>query len=180
MSMNTEAPMEDRLWDYIDGFSSPAERSAIEDLLATNRLWQEKYGELLNIHRLLDTSELEAPSMRFTRNVMEEIARYHVAPATKTYINKNIIRSIGGFFLAMILGFAAFVVSQMKWTGYTPSGRKFVTPDLGLSKLNGIDVSKAVNAISPAYVTVFMLIAVVMMFVLLDIYLQRKKQSRTF
>lgn len=179
--MNTETPMEDRLWDYIDGRSAPTERSAIEDLLATNRQWQEKYNELLNVHRLLDASELDAPSMRFTRNVMEEIARLHVAPATKTYINKNIIRGIGAFFLAMILGFTTFVLSQVKWTSHASSGRRIINPDLsGLDKLNTIDLSKAVNAVNPAYVTVFILIAVVMMFVLLDIYLQRKKQSRSF
>lgn len=175
--MNTEQPMEDRLWDFIDGFSSPAECSAIEELLTTNRQWQEKYSELLNIHQLLDASELEAPSLRFTRNVMEEIARYQVAPATKSYINKNIIRSIGGFFLAMILGIVAFVVSQMKWTGTGTPNRPIINPDLGLEKLNSIDLSKAV---SPTYITVFMLIAVVMGFVLLDFYLQRKKQSRSF
>jgi hypothetical protein len=175
--MNTEAPMEDRLWDYIDGFSSPAERSAIDELLATNRQWQEKYSELLNIHRLLDASELDAPSMRFTRNVMEEIARFQVAPATKTYINKNIIRSIGAFFLALILGFTTYIIAQMKWTGATTTGRPIINPNLGLDKLNTVDLSKAIN---PAYVTVFMLIAVVMGFVLLDIYLQRKKQSRSF
>ena len=175
--MNTEAPMEDRLWDYIDGFSSPTERSAIEDLLANNRQWQEKYSELLDIHRLLDASELDAPSLRFTRNVMEEIARYHVAPATKTYINKNVIRGIGAFFLAMILGLVTFVVAQVKWKWNGSTGKSIVSPDLGLSKLNTVDLSKAIN---PAYVTLFMLIAVVMGFVLLDFYLQRKKQSHDF
>jgi len=66
--------MEDRLWDYIDGQCSPTERSAIEELLATNREWQQKHRELLNLQQLLSSSELEAPSMRFTKNVMEEIA----------------------------------------------------------------------------------------------------------
>jgi hypothetical protein len=171
--------MEDRLWDYIDGHSSPAERFTIEALLATNRQWKEKYSELMNIHKLLDASELDAPSLRFTRNVMEEIARYQVAPATKSYINKNIIRGIGSFFLALILGFTAFVVAQVKWSGSNSAGREIVPSDLGLDKLNAlnnVDLSKAVN---PAYVTVFMLIAVVMGFVLLDIYLQRRKQSRS-
>ena len=179
MSMNTEAPMEDRLWDYIDGHAASAERSAIEELLATNRQWQEKYSELLNIHRLLDASELDAPSMRFTRNVMEEIARFQVAPATKTYINKNIIRGIGAFFLTLILGFTAFILAQIKWNSATPSGRPIINPNLGFDKLNTIDLSKAANAVNPAYITAFMLVAVVMMFVLLDIYLQRKKQMRS-
>ena len=51
----------------------------------------------MNVHQLMTGSELEAPSMRFTVNVMDEIAHYQIAPATKSYINKNIIRGIGGF-----------------------------------------------------------------------------------
>ena len=75
-SMNTEQSMEDRLWEYIDGHSGPAEIAAIEQLLTGHREWQEKYKELLNVHQLLNASDLDAPSMRFTRNVMEEIARH--------------------------------------------------------------------------------------------------------
>ena len=73
--MNKEVTMEDRLWDFIDGLSSPAEKSAIETLIAENVEWQRKYKELLQVHQLMSHSELEEPSMRFTRNVMEEIGR---------------------------------------------------------------------------------------------------------
>ncbi len=58
--------MEDRLWDYIDGLSSPAEKYRVETLIAVNMEWQRKYKELLNVHQLMTGSELEAPSMRFT------------------------------------------------------------------------------------------------------------------
>ena len=174
MRMNTEQPMEDRLWNYIDGLASPAEKSAIEALLTVNREWQDKYNQLLNVHRLLDSSGLDEPSMRFTRNVMEEIARFHVAPATKTYINKNIIRGIGAFFLTMILGLTVFVLTRFQWTGGSSGNVATAEIDLGLSKLKSVDVSKAFNG---AYVTVFMLIAVIMGFILLDLYLQRKKKA---
>jgi len=168
--------MEDRLWEYIDGISGPEERSIIDELLATSREWQEKYKELLNVHQLLHASELDAPSMRFTVNVMEEIARHQVAPATRTYINKNIIRGIGAFFLTLILGFMAYVFSQFTWTGTGADSSTFVpkNPSLGLDKLNNIDVSKAFNT---TYISLFMLISVVMGFVLLDMYLQRKKRQ---
>lgn len=167
--------MEDRLWDYIDGLSNPAERSVIEDLLATNQAWQEKYRELLDVHRLLDASQLDDPSMRFTRNVMEEIARFHVAPATRTYINKNIIRGIGAFFLTLILGFTAYILSQFHWAVGHPSSNWLPNnPDLGLGKLNSIDPSKYVNG---TYISLFMLIFVIMGFVLLDMYLGRKRTT---
>jgi hypothetical protein len=176
--MNTEQPIEDRLWDYIDGISSPAERSAIDELLAANLEWQQKYRELLNVHQLLNTSELDEPSMRFTKNVMEEIARHHVAPATKTYINKNVIRGIGAFFLTLILGLVTYILSQFKWSA-AGNGSSLLPNNpninLNLERLNNVNVSKAFNS---TYITVFMLIAVIMGFMLLDMYLQRKRQLR--
>jgi hypothetical protein len=177
--MNTQQPMEDRLWNYIDGGCSPAEKSAIETLIATNREWQEKYRELLNIHQLLNASELEAPSMRFTKNVMEEISRYQIAPATRSYINKNVIRGIGAFFLTMILGLLAFVFSQIKWSAGSQSSKSIKLPsvnDIGLGQLNKIDYSKTFNS---TWVIGFMLILVVMSWMLLDMYLQQKKRSTT-
>ncbi|HLX67703.1 MAG TPA: hypothetical protein VKR41_11930, partial [Puia sp.] len=74
--MNTAGNMEERLWDFIDGLSSPTEKSAIEALIAANLEWKRKYHELLDIHQLATGSGLDEPSMRFTRNVMETIARH--------------------------------------------------------------------------------------------------------
>jgi hypothetical protein len=181
MSMNTEQPMEDRLWDYIDGHCSPTERSAIEELLATNREWQEKHRELLNIQQLLSSSELEAPSMRFTKNVMEEIARYHVAPATKSYVNKNVIRGIGAFFVTMIFGVLAYFAAQFKWTS-TPAASSdggnlnLSVQKLGqnLDRLETVNVTKAFNN---TYIILLLLIAVILGFALLDMYLQQKKKE---
>jgi hypothetical protein len=173
--MNTEQPMEDRLWDYIDGHCSPTEKSAIEELLATNGEWQQKHRELLNIQQLLSSSELEAPSMRFTKNIMEEIARYHVAPATKTYVNKNVIRGIGAFFLTMIFGILAFTISQFKWTS-SGSGSDNLNQqiDKGISRLDSFNYSKIFNG---TYVSAFMLIAIISGLMLLDMYLQQKKKQ---
>ena len=171
--------MEDRLWDFIDGSSTPAERSMIEELLATHQEWQQKYKELLDVHQLLNTSGLDAPSMRFTRNVMEEIARHQVAPATRNYINKNIIRGIGAFFLTLILGFTAYMLAQLQWFGHYDSTNPSILPNnpsLGLEKLNSVDVSKYFNS---TYISLFMLITVIMGFILLDMYLQRRKQRPT-
>ncbi|HLZ89698.1 MAG TPA: hypothetical protein VKQ52_20735, partial [Puia sp.] len=136
--------------------------------------------ELLNLQQLLNSSELEAPSLRFTRNVMEEIARYHVAPATKSYVNKNVIRGIGAFFLVMILGMMTWLFSQFKWTsgsGSGSGGSSFSLPidKLGLNRLDNETVSKAFNGTT---ITLFMLVTVVLGFILLDMYLQQKKQSR--
>jgi hypothetical protein len=170
--MNAEVTMEDRLWDYIDGLSSPAEKYSVETLIAVNMEWQRKYKELLNVHQLMTGSELEAPSMRFTVNVMDEIAHYQIAPATKSYINKNIIRGIGGFFLSLITGLLIYIFAQVKWSSAGSSSVKLPSLDLGLDKL---DYGRIFTSLP---VTLFLLIAVVLGFVLLDMYLQQKKKEQ--
>jgi hypothetical protein len=178
--MNTEQPMEDRLWDYIDGRSSPVERSAIETLIAANQEWRRKYRELLDIHQLLAGSELEEPSMRFTKNVMEEIARHHVAPATTTYVNKNIIRGIGAFFVSMIAGLVVYCFAAIKWPSASSNGNSsnlISSYSTSLEKNLPVEKINWGKLFSSSYVTAFMLIAVVSGLVLLDLYLQRKKQQ---
>ena len=56
--MEPHIQMEERLWDYIDGLSSPAEKSAVETLIAQNIEWLRKYKELLNIHQTMQEAEL--------------------------------------------------------------------------------------------------------------------------
>jgi hypothetical protein len=172
--MHTEETMEDRLWDYIDGLASAAEKTAVETLIAANAEWQRKYRELLNVHQLMAGSDLDAPSMRFTVNVMEEIARHHVAPATKTYINKNIIRSIGAFFLTLIAGLLIYFLRQVNWSSTASStpDRHLPNIDLGLDR---VDYNKFSSNLP---VTLFMLVTVILGFVLLDMYLQRTKNEQ--
>jgi hypothetical protein len=180
--MNTGQTMDERLWDFIDGNCEPAEKATIEELLATNLDWQRTYRELLNMQQLLDSSGLDAPSLRFTKTVMEKIAQFQVAPATQSYINKNIIRGIGAFFLTMILGLVIYFLEQVKWTtaaGDDSSSRLLKSvPDLGLE--NKIDTaSKALNstavALNSTTIILTMSVVVIMGFVWLDMYLQRKK-----
>jgi hypothetical protein len=168
--------METRLWDYIDGLSSPAERSAIEELIAANIEWQQKYRELLGVHQLMDSTELEAPSMRFTKNVMEEIARYHVAPATRTYINKNIIRAIGAFFLTLIAGFLVYCLGQFTWIFRPQPASNFESPALS-SYTNTLDKFNWGKVFNGPFTTIFLLVIVVMGLMLLDMYLRRKKEQ---
>lgn len=169
--MYTQQQMEERLWDFIDGLSSPEERSAVEELIAVNIEWQQQYRELLEIHQAMNSHELEEPSMRFTKNVMEEITRHQVAPATKNYINKNIIRSIGAFFLVMIGSLLVYCLSQFKWKAGPPSN---LTPqytfNLDIEKFN---IGKIFNS---SYANILILVTVVIGLVFLDVYLQRRKQ----
>lgn len=158
--------MEERLWSYIDGTSDASERTVIESLLQDNAAWKAKYEELLDVNSMLQSTELDAPSMRFTKNVMEEIARIHIAPATSSYINKRIIWGIGIFFIVMVLAFVGYGFGQINWS--TEGGTNI---PVDFSK---IDYSKMFNN---TYVNVFMMINVVLGLFLLDRYLALKRKK---
>ena len=157
--------IDDRLWEFIDGQSSMEEKSAIENLIETNKQWKEKYHELLELHQLVQSSTLEEPSLRFTKNVMEEIAKYQIAPAAKAYINNKIIWGIGLFFFTLIIGFLIYGFGQVDWNANDN------TLPIDISKVN---YGKFFNN---TYVNVFMMINVVLGLMLLDRYLAAKKKK---
>jgi len=158
--------IEQQLWSYIDGHSSSEERSFIEKLLQSNLEWKNKYHELLDIHQLMNTSELEQPSLRFTKNVMERIAQYHIAPATKNYINKKIIWGIAAFFITLITGFLIYGFAQIDWNDKSDS-----TLPVDLSQ---VDFSKIFNN---NFVNGFMMVNVLLGLVLLDRVLANKRKK---
>jgi hypothetical protein len=162
--------MEERLWNYIDGSASVEEKSVIEKLLAADAEWKAKYHELLDLDAMLKSSELEHPSIRFTKNVMEEISKLHIAPATKSYLNKKIIWSIGFFFIALLIGFLVYGFGQMFASG--GSGE-----ETNISKNIGkVDFSKFFNN---SWINAFMMINVVLGLFLLDNYLNQKRKKFT-
>lgn len=164
--MDTNRNMEERLWEYIDGHSSSEEKTVIETLLQTQQEWKKKYNELLEVNSLLTSAELDAPSMRFTKNVMEEIAKQHIAPATKSYINKNIIWGIGFFFIALLLSALVYGFSQMDWS----SGGSNTIAD----NLQKVDFSKIFNN---TWVNAFFVVNIILGLFLLDAYLSNKKKK---
>ena len=111
--MHTEENIEAKIWDYIDGNLTVDDKSFVENLVRTNQAWKEKYAELLQVHSLMQESfELDEPSMSFTRNVMEEITRLQITPASKKYLNQKIIWGVGGFFILTLIGFLIYAFSQ--------------------------------------------------------------------
>jgi hypothetical protein len=158
---------EARLWEYIDGGSEASEMLAIKKLIEENAVWREKYSELLAVHQMLQSSELEEPSMRFTKNIMEEISRLHIAPAAKTYINKKVIWGIGGAFIAMIVGFLIYAIAQINWSeGSSDTSMGF--------DLTRIDYSKMFNN---NLMNAFMMVNIVLGLVFLDRYLANKRNK---
>jgi len=165
--MNTQQPIEEQLWEYIDGTATAADRMRIEDLLQSQAEWKEKYSELLEINQLLHATEMEAPSLRFTKNVMEQIGRMQIAPATKSYINKYIIWGIGIFFVTMIVAILGYGFSQVDWSS-SNSSSSFS------EQLGKIDASRFFNN---DLINVFIMINILLGLVLLDHYFSNKRKQ---
>ncbi|MDI3319655.1 hypothetical protein [Pinibacter soli] len=166
--MDTNSNIEERLWDYVDGISSAHEKNVIEKLLETNSEWRHKYKEILKASILLQESiEIDEPSMRFTQNVMEEIAKYKIAPAASTYINKKIIYSIAAVFLTIIVAMFVYVFANVDWA---PAGSGGGIP-FDISKIN---YGKIFNS---TYVNIFLMLNVIIGLVFLDKYFSVKKKK---
>lgn len=157
-----------RLWEYIDGISTSEETTEIEKLIAANAEWKTTYSELLQVHQAIADMELEQPSMRFSRNVMEEIAKYQIAPAARKYINNKIIWGIAAFFITVIAGYVIFAISQVTWSA-----------GAGDSSIGLIDFAQAdySRIFSNTFVNGFIMANIILGLMLLDRYLaQRKKE----
>lgn len=160
--------MESRLWEFIDGLADASQRSVIEQLINENALWRVKYHELLDLHQSINLVELEQPSLRFTKNVMEEISKLHITPAAKTYINSKVIFGISAFFITVIIGFLVYAISQVKWSSGTNSDSTF-----GFD-LTSVDYSAI---FSNNFVNAFLMLNVLLGLMLFDRYLSNKKKE---
>lgn len=162
--------IEGKLWEYLDGLATAAEKARIDLLLEQNNEWRKNYSELLEMQQLLKSSELEQPSLRFTKNVMEQIAMLHIAPGTKNYIDNNVTWSIASFFIITIAGFLIYATNQIDWSsGYT-------------NTIAGVDLSQVdyTSVFNNTFVNVFMMINIVLGLMFLERYLSgRNKQLRT-
>ncbi len=156
------------LWDYLDGNLSEKERLAVETLLRTDSSAQKEFDAILDMNVWLKETELEQPSMRFSKNVMEEVAKYSIAPTTKSYVNKKIIFSIAAFFILIISGTLIYMFTQIDYSA-APSGALSVE----LPKIE-IDWKKWINS---TYVQVFLMADIVFGLMLLDRYLSKKKKA---
>jgi len=164
--MNTHH-IEEKLWEYIDGLSTEEDKDSINRLLHSDPEWKLKYNELVELNRILNSAELEQPSMRFAQNVMEEIVKQHISPATKTYINKRIIYGIGGFLITMLLGLIVYFVAQLQ--NHEGSASSSLAVDMG--RMNWSEL------LNNTYTNIFLLANLVLGLMLLDRYLTIKKEE---
>lgn len=165
--MNRQHNIEERLWDFIDGLGDARERAAVEQLLATDPEWKNTYESLLDTQRLLKATELEQPSMRFTKNVMESIARLQVAPPTRSYINKRIIFGIGAFFGLAIIALLAYGFSTINFGAGGGTSFKLPKPDMSFF-----------SRIPSTVWTVFLMADAMLGLLFLDRYLHGRNRSQ--
>jgi hypothetical protein len=165
---NPGEEMEARLWAYIDGLSEPGEHSTIERLIAEQAEWRMRYEELFALHRSIGEIELEEPSLRFTKNVMEEIARLQIAPAAKNYINSRVIWGIALFFIVTFVGFLVYGFGQIDWSAASDSQSAL---SIDLQK---VDYSKMFGN---NLVNIMMMLNVILALMFLDRYLANQKRK---
>lgn len=108
--------IEEKLWNYIDGFCTEEERKHIELLIKQNENYRSKYAELKAFQENMSMVDLEEPSMGFTYKVMENIRAEHARVPLKTTIDRRIIIGIAAFFICTILLLLGYVFVNINWT----------------------------------------------------------------
>jgi len=162
--MNEEHEIEMRLWNYIDGNVGAEEKIQIEELLRRDLTWKQIYAQLQELHQMVkEDLEVEEPSMRFAKDVMDEISKIKIAPATKSYINRKIITAIAAFFIILIGGLLIYSFEQINWGEQSNNAASF--------DLRKFDISKY---LSQPVLNIFWMSNVVLALILLDRYLSRK------
>lgn len=166
--MEHQKNREERLWEFIDGLSTPLEKAEILLLIEKDPEWKLAYERMMDMNMLLQETSLEEPSMRFTKNVMEEIALHKIAPATKSYVNKKIIYSIGGFFLLLIGSMLVYLFTQID---FSQAGSMELPNEMPFMQF---DWSAYANSTT---LNIFLMVDAVLGLFLLDKYLQNKKDK---
>jgi hypothetical protein len=168
--MYSREQIEQHIWDYIDGTSTPAMKEMVEKLLHSDPEWNKVYLELKDFNTLVSSTDfIEAPSMRFSKNVMEEVARHKVAPPTRAYINKKIVYGIAGFFVLAIVAILVSGISQIDFA--QPGSNSFPQVDLKKYEINW---SQYLNA---PLMYIFLFMDVIAGLLLLDRYLRRNNEK---
>jgi hypothetical protein len=168
--MYSSEQIEQHIWDYIDGTSTPAMKEMVEKLLQTDPEWNRVYLELKDFNTMVSTTDfVETPSMRFSKNVMEEVAKYKVAPPTSAYINKKIVYGIAGFF---VLAIVAVLVAGISQINFSQPGSSSMSP-VDLKKYE-VNWSQYLN--SPL-MYIFLFMDVIAGLLLLDRYLRRRNEK---
>jgi hypothetical protein len=106
-----------QIWEYIDGNCDDAGRTHVQYMIANDTQWKSLYEQLEKLHTTIAANaELEQPSMRFAKNVMEAIAHTAITRPARSYINPLVIRFIASFFIVSILALVGYALASADWS----------------------------------------------------------------
>jgi len=163
--MNT---IEERLWSYIDGTCSEEERKAIDMLIANDEAYRAKFEQLLGFDQELTKMEPDEPSMGFTYKVMETIRAEHASQPLKAAINKNIIKGLSIFFIAVI---SIMLILMLSTLHLTPARFSVHLPD-------SVKLPDFKNLLSGKVLSVFLFVDTILALVFVDAWLRRRKAKQ--
>ncbi len=159
------------LWRYFHKDLTSLELLFAEEQLASNIEWQEAFQEIKIQEQQLQLMETETPSLRFTKNVMESIEQKVIARPANSYVNKNIIKFIGGGFIAIVAIFLVYAIAQVNWV----SNKTF---NINWFKMPTVSLHLNIN-MGSGWVYGCFAIIIVCFFVLMDKFLSNKRKYKT-
>ena len=124
--------MEEKLWEYLDGFCPKQEQKAIRLLIETDENYRQKYHELKALQESLALLETEEPAMNFTFSVMESVKQEKILKPLKTKVDQRIVFGIAAFFISCIVLLLGYVFMQVNWH----SSAQISVPEIKLPPVN--------------------------------------------
>lgn len=163
--MNNDLHIEEALQKYLDGRCTGLEAKEISRNIETIPEWKQSFQQLSEIHELLQQDwDTMQPSMRFTKNVMEDLAGVRIAKPAKEYINPKIVWLLGGLLLTMLLVVTGYAFSLGDWSKISENPIPFKFPTVDWSSLFNRQTTM-----------LLLLLNTVLGFTLFDFWLRRKK-----
>ncbi|MCO6478073.1 MAG: zf-HC2 domain-containing protein [Phaeodactylibacter sp.] len=111
------------LWKYIDGECSPEEEAQVERLLAEDLEFKREWARRVKLHRELQQQEVEQPSLRFARNVMDRLPELYRKLDISPLISPLWRKIIGGVAGAFLLAYFALVFNVIETAGPAKGGQ---------------------------------------------------------
>jgi anti-sigma factor RsiW len=159
--------IEEQLWNYLDGLGSAQEREVISHLIATDKIYQQKYEEILSFNQELDNIELDAPPMAFTYNVMEAIRTQEASKPLKAAIDTRIIKGIALFFIITIIALLGVALANVNWSSSVSTS--------GVQVPSGMQLPSIKNYFGGPALKGFLFFDVVLALFLFDGYLRKRQ-----
>lgn len=108
--------IEEQIWEYIDGFGTPKERQALQSKIESDAAYATVYAEMKALHELMTATELEEPSMSFTRNIMDKVTLEVPPVSLKTKVDTRIIYSLAAVFILAIVFVFGYAIANSTFT----------------------------------------------------------------